>query len=137
MVERIFNILPKMAVELRGANVPLPIFNIDDPNGFGQLPYAMIKEGYNWLIRVYTHEYLAVLKVRELCKPEIWERMLLLGGFEEHREMKMLRGAQKLFRATCVSRKRPDLFKRGVVRATINAAIKGAHQQSKNKGKKT
>lgn len=73
---------------------------------------ARVREAHQWMSDIEAFELLEVRKIYGLLKPEIWARYRSWGGFEEHREMKMLSAALAALRTKVISRQRPDFFKR-------------------------
>lgn len=76
-----------------------------------ELPADVVREGYQWLIAIYQEAYHKVWSVWKLCDEEVWDRYFAFGGFEDHREVKMLRAA--LLHLKKSMRVRPVLFLKG------------------------
>lgn len=77
------------------------------------LPADMVREGYQWLVAVYQSAFNKVIDNWNLCKPEIWKRYFLFGGFEEHAEMRLL--MDSLHNLKKMVSKRPMLFQKSKI----------------------
>lgn len=73
----------------------------------------VIREAYNWVHDVFTNEYAKVLSVRKLLSEELWERYKKWGGFEEHRESKMLNEALAALRKKLIMKFKPVYLIKG------------------------
>lgn len=94
-------------IKVRGSHLNLPDEAIE-------FPAAMVKEGYDWLLKIWENQFAAVRKVRNLLTADQWARYKLWGSFDETQEMVMLKEKQVPFRKAIVGRDRPDLFKKGI-----------------------
>lgn len=56
-------------------------------------------EIYNWLNAIMQNEYLEVAKIWRLLHPDTWAFYDLMGDFNEHREVILLKEARKQLRA--------------------------------------
>jgi len=85
-----------------------------------------IKEGLDWLVGVYGSEYREIVRIKALQSSEIWARYKRWGGFEEHREVVLLRRAIHTLRMKVVSRDRPELFKKTKTHARTSHKVNAA-----------
>lgn len=76
-----------------------------------ELPADVVRSGYQWLIAVHQEAFQKVWKIWKLCEPKVWNRYFVFGGFEDHREMKLLRASLQYLKR--VMRVRPVLFLKG------------------------
>jgi len=104
---------------------------LDFPDDSIHVPASLMREGYSWLMTIVDGPFYAVRKVWALCPKEVWDRYFLFGGFDDHREMIMLKTALKEFRKQIMTRNRPGFFKKG----KRNGIIKKALATLKGKGK--
>jgi len=84
------------------------------PEEAHSFPKDMIKEGHEWLTKIYQNQFAAVRTVRNLLTKDQWNRYTLWGSFSETQEMKLLKEKQIPFRKVVISRERPQIFKKGV-----------------------
>ena len=77
-----------------------------------QLKMVYIRPGFHWIREVFAAEFEAVLRIKKLQPKEMWTRYKNWGGFEDHREVVLLKEALTNLRAKVVSRERPDVFKK-------------------------
>lgn len=82
------------------------------PEGSEELRADFIRPAYKWLANIYHNEYAKARRVRGLLSDELWARYKSWGGFDEHREVVLLRKACNDLRTALVSQKRPDFYKR-------------------------
>ena len=73
---------------------------------------GFIRAGFKWINEVYENEYAKVTRIKKMQPDEMWARYKKWGGFEEHREVVLLRDALSVLRAKIVSRSRPDFYKK-------------------------
>lgn len=76
------------------------------------LKITFIRPGFYWIRGVYEEEYEEVNKIKKLLPDHLWARYKSWGGFDEHREVVLLKDALIKLRAKVVSRDRPDIFKK-------------------------
>ena len=84
------------------------------------LPANTVREGYQWLLAVYQGPFQKVLDIWNLCPEKVWDRYFLFGGFEEHREMILLRKA--LIHLKKSMYRRPVLFTKSKVTKLVRKA---------------
>lgn len=99
-----------------------------------ELPSDIIIEAWRWLKYLHAGVYADYMRVRKLLPEEIWKRYALLGGFENHREVVMLRDAGKLVRSHVTHVARPSLFKRSFVEEMLKNYEAGAKDSEGNSG---
>ncbi len=73
---------------------------------------TFIRPDWKWMCKVHKKEFAQVQKIKALLSPELWKRYRDWCGFDEHREVVLLREALSILRARMVSRKRPPFLKR-------------------------
>lgn len=95
------------------------------------LPEEMLAEGHRWLKAIYEGRFLKWCRVWRLRTPEMWRRYFTWGGFENHREMVMLREVSHEVRQAVVSRARPDVFKKGKINVILKKAARDAAKARK------
>jgi len=86
---------------------------------------SFIKEGAVWLLQIYDTEYAEVQRIKKMQPEEMWARYKSWGGFEDCREVLLLKGAITELRAVLVSRSRPDLYKKSKRNAKKNKTKAG------------
>jgi len=86
-----------------------------------KLDAEIIKEGFEWLNKIYNIEFTAVKRAKNLLSPERWASYELIGmeNFEGHQEVIILRAAQSALRKVIVCQKRPSLFKKSFVKEQL------------------
>lgn len=94
------------------------------PENAEKLRADFLRPGFHWLYEIHDNEYDAVIQIKKLLKPEIWQRYKEWGGFDEHREMILLRERLSDLRKRLVSRDRPDFFKKTVIAKALKRAEK-------------
>lgn len=100
------------------------------PDGAEICRSEFIIEAYKWLDKIFDGTFKELMKVRGLLPEEMWARYKAWGeGFDEHREVKMLKAALIAFRKSIVNMKRPDFFKRG----KYNGEVKRRTKKQKSK----
>lgn len=82
------------------------------PEDSNELRADFIRPAYKWIAEIYQNEYAKARRVKGLLSDELWKRYREWGGYEDHREMVLLRKACNALRASLVSQKRPDFYKR-------------------------
>ena len=100
------------------------------PEGVEHLNDKWVEDAFNWLTTIYNGVYQDWLEVRKLLSEEQWKRYELWGGFERHREVKMLKKESIKVRTAIISRKRPNFFKKGKVNAAVKKGKKKPTQAS-------
>ena len=86
------------------------------------LPADIVREGYQWLLAIHQGPFQKVIDIWKLCPEEVWDRYFLFGDFEDHREMKLLRGA--LIHLKKSMYRRPVLFTKSKATKLIRKAKK-------------
>lgn len=94
-----------------------------------------IRPAYKWLIELSEKEFSEVLRVKSLLSAELWQRYRTWGGFEEHREVILLKAALKTLRMAVVSRNRPDFYKRSKRAKKLNIRSKSSYPKAKTGNK--
>lgn len=94
------------------------------PIGSELIPMNVVRKANKWIKHIQDTEFKAVQKVKALIPEEQWEGYKLFGGFDDHREVKMLREAQMVLRKAVTTRSRPDFFKKGYINGLIKKASK-------------
>jgi len=84
-----------------------------------QVPY--FKKAYSWLTKIYEDEFVVVKEAKALLPQETWDRYKTWGGFEDHREAKILKKALFNLRKALIAKSRPALFKKGEVKKCLKA----------------
>lgn len=126
MAEKRNEIVSTMLEE--GINIKEDILNI--PEGAESLRADFIRPAYHWIVDVHAREFYNVREVKKLLAPEIWTRYRTWGGFEDHREVVMLREAMSDLRQRIVSRDRPDFFKKTVIQKKMKHEAKLAETKN-------
>ncbi len=83
-----------------------------------------VRTGFKWLKNVSTLEGMKVKNVRGLLPEAIWDRYNVMGGFDEHREMKMLKEALTNLRIVIVNKDRPIIFRKTALQRYLKANAK-------------
>lgn len=96
------------------------------------LPIATIRNGYKWLKSIVDNELALVNSIRKLLSPELWDRYLRWGDFEDHRETKLLHDAHQELKKSTSLKNRPDLFKKGKMSAEIKKIKKRIQKTAAN-----
>ena len=101
--------------------------HLDLPNEVVGLKVHDLKEGFEWLRKIYTTEYTTLIQVKRLLTPLQWKQYELFGmeDFEDHQEVVLLRKAQRMLRKALVSQDRPNLFKKGYVNEQLSEEAHG------------
>lgn len=93
-----------------------------------------VREGYKWLLTVYETEYKSVMEIRKLLPEETWDRYERWGGFDEHREVVLLKERLAVLKKAMTMSKRPNIFKKTKVekwlRVTGNKTKNSVSKQS-------
>jgi len=134
MLEEIQRMATSMELALKHINSPEGALVL--PEEASTIPVDVVREGYKWLVTIFDVRYHRWATVRALLAEDQWERYYLWGGFDNHREMVMLKEASLHLRQEIVSRTRPDLFKRGKINVIIKKQAKAAKQAKAGKPKK-
>ncbi len=82
------------------------------PENSEDLRADFIRPGFKWIMQIYETEYKKVKRVKGLLPEELWTRYRKWGGFDDHREVILLRQSLNELRMMIVSRKRPDFYKK-------------------------
>ena len=94
--------------------------HLDIPIDALELRADFIRPAHHWLVGIYEKEYAAVRRIKKMQPDEMWARYKKWGGFEEHREVLLLKAALHTLRTLLVSRTRPDFFKKSKRAAPAN-----------------
>ena len=86
--------------------------HLEVPDGSDELRADFIRPAYHWIAEIYHSEYAKARRIRGLLTDELWKRYKSWGGFDEHREVILLRKACSNLRDVLVSQKRPDFYKK-------------------------
>jgi hypothetical protein len=84
-----------------------------------ELDKSLIHESFNWIEQIYNNEYRAAKAIKSLLSDELWERYRSWNDFGDHRETILLTEALQKLRKTVMVAKRPDLFKKTIVRNLV------------------
>jgi len=80
-----------------------------------------VLEGYNWIKAVHETEYKYVMEIRKLLPEETWDRYERWGGFDEHREVVLLKERLAVFKKAMSMKNRPNILKRTKVEKWLHA----------------
>ena len=129
--------IKRMVAEMQSAfkHIKTPEEHLVLPEETINLSADLIREGYKWLVIVFDNKHSRWLKVRSLLDESQWDRYFLWGGFENHREMVMLKEASLHLRREVVARTRPDLFKRSKLNVLFKKQAKAKNQHAKDRDK--
>lgn len=95
---------------------------LEREHGLNVLPEEFISEAYVWLTMVHDVEYREWARARRNLPDELWQRYEAWGGFDDFREVKILRKARANLRQAITTRKRPDFFKKGKYNEAVKCA---------------
>lgn len=109
---------------LTAEDVSIKQDHLSIPENASILRADFIRPAYHWMVEVYEVEYNDVQEIKRLLKPEIWQRYKAWGGFDEHREMVLLKARLSDLRQRLVSRDRPDFFKKTKIAKGLKRAQK-------------
>lgn len=105
--------------------------HLNVPDGSEDLRADFIRPAYHWVADLYESEYTEITRIKAMQPDEIWSRYKLWGGFEDHREVVLLKEALNALRTKLVSRKRPDFYKKSTREKAFKAArlstVKSGH----------
>ena len=103
------------------------------PEEAAKLKMPMIRAGWKWLTAIYDDEYAEVRRLKSLLPDEIWARYKSWGGFEDHREVVLLKEALVALRKRLISREKPDIFKKSKCEKAIKARDKAKAAKRKSR----
>lgn len=92
-----------------------------EKEGLEDLDTEFLEVASDWIDTVYILLYGDILQIKKLLSEETWKRYQTWGGFEEHRECVLLRGALDRFKEMITSKDRPDFFKKGKLDAKLKS----------------
>jgi hypothetical protein len=95
------------------------------PEDATDLRADFIRPAHHWLVEVYDTEYAEVRRIKAMQPDAMWARYKNWGGFEEYREVLLLKDALSALRSKIVSRKRPDFYKKSKRNAKQNKTKAG------------
>lgn len=100
------------------------------------LPFDMIKQGYDWLVTVFNSEFDAIRQIKKLLPEDTWERYRLWGLMDDdnYAEVKLLKQRNKILHSIITSISKPDLYKRTKVNGYFRE-IRKAQKESKRHNK--
>lgn len=84
------------------------------PRKYINLPYNIIKKGFDWVTTIFYSEFDAIKQVKRLLPDELWVRYKNWGMMDDTNiaEVKLLKQRLKAFHKVVTSISRPDIFKR-------------------------
>jgi hypothetical protein len=135
MLDEIARMVAEMQLALTHINAPENHMLL--PEEAIKAPVENIREGYKWLVCVFEMRHRRWTTVRGLLVEEQWARYYLWGGFDNHREMIMLKEASLHLRQAVISRARPDLFKKSKLSAILKKQAKAKEKAAKANSSKT
>lgn len=118
-IRKIVDLMIPIMIE---ATVPEDYFNLPDEVEF--FPQELLKEGYEWIERIYNKEHREAKNIKGLLSEEMWERYRQWADFGDHREVVLLTEALQKFRKTVMNAKRPMIFKKSYVKILIHKVRK-------------
>lgn len=101
-------------------DVSIKVDQLHVPEDATDLRADFIRPAHHWLVQVYAKQYAEVRRIKKMQPDEMWARYKNWGGFEEYREVLLLKDALSTLRSTIVSRKRPDFYKKSKRNAKQN-----------------
>lgn len=112
LLEEMRNMCVDIKTVLVVEDVAIKASHLHVPEDGDEYLMTFVREGYVWLLGVYTTEYAAYIETKTLLPDILWKRYKEWGGFEEHREVVRLTADLKNLRSSLISRKRADFFKK-------------------------
>ena len=97
---------------LNGEDTKIKPGHLEVPEESEELRADFIRPAYKWILAIYNEEYVEAWRVKSLLPAELWKRYKSWGGFDDHREVVLLRKACNSLRTVLVSQQRPDFYKR-------------------------
>ena len=133
MIAQTFVLLDQMRPHLLKSKVPEKYTRLFyTQEDLEKLPVTIIRDAYNWLEKILGAEWREYSCIRRLLPEMAWEMYEAMGDFEDHREVKLLRLAQKNLRSIFISRERPTLFKKGKVVDELKKQIRKDKSKTKD-----
>lgn len=111
----------EMRTELTRAGIPPEALQI--PDGWEHVPITIIREAYYWILQVYQLQFNDCQSVRQLLSGQLWEKYENWGGFDDLREMIMLRKTHKNLKKEYYGG-RTTFFKKTIVSKIIREKTK-------------
>lgn len=95
------------------------------PERIDEIQMRHIMSATYFIRDVAEKELREVDRAWDLCTEEVWTRMFMLGGFQDHREMQILQERIQALKKRMQKTGLPDLFKAKIV----NRWLKGAEHE--------
>jgi len=92
--------------------VAVKVDQLTIPEDADQFRADFIRPAYYWIGSVYETAYAEVRRIKRMQTDEMWKRYRTWGGFEEHREVILMKNALQVLRNAIVSHSRPDFYKK-------------------------